>query len=102
MKSKPHPTFRGTHKDPTQKSPNRSHGRTNRSATDPDTDHRPETRIVRPAEMSWLPADPAEELVVQLVELTLYWPSWSELNLASLSWSSYSFTSSSYRLTHPS
>ena len=32
--------------------------RTSRPATDPD--HRPETRTVRLAEMSWLPADPAE------------------------------------------
>ncbi|KAF2582396.1 hypothetical protein F2Q68_00005223 [Brassica cretica] len=36
------------------------HGRTKRPTTDPDPDHRPETRTVRPAEMSWLPADPAE------------------------------------------
>ncbi|KAG5384949.1 hypothetical protein IGI04_036419 [Brassica rapa subsp. trilocularis] len=56
------------------------HGRTSQPNTDLDPDHQPKTRTVRLAEGL----------------------SWSELNLASLSWPSYSSTSSSYRLTRPS
>ncbi|WZY93758.1 hypothetical protein YC2023_066087 [Brassica napus] len=51
------PSPRPANKSPTTHG---QHGRTSWPATDPDPDHRPETRTVRVAEMSWLPADPAE------------------------------------------